>query len=144
MKQAETQLTSLKTPSPAPPQARSTGARQPQGQPRSMQQLREERDRLQENLTALDHKILAAKLDLSHMHRADEKDLWESQLIILQASSAYAAVCCVGAGHHRWRGTLLGASRVTFDVQDDSEHIQRADEKDLWELQLSFLRAGAA
>ena len=88
MKQAETQLTSLKTPSPALPQARSTGPRQPQGQPRSLQQLQEERDRLQEALTALDHKILAAKLDLSHMHRADEKDLWESQLIILQATSA--------------------------------------------------------
>ena len=53
--------------------------------PAPLQQLREEKDRLQEALSALDHKILAAKLDLSHMHRADEKDLWESQLIILQA-----------------------------------------------------------
>lgn len=144
MKQAETQLTSLKMPSPAPPQARSTGARQSQGQLRSLQQLREERDRLQEALTALDHKILAAKLDLSHMHRADEKDLWESQLIILQASSGscYSLLCSSCTPSMVWHPS--GSKPCQSDVQDGNKHIQRPDEKDLWELQLTLLKAGAA
>ncbi len=123
MKLAETQLTSLKMPSPAPPQARSTGAHQPQGQLRSLQQLREERDRLQEALTALDHKILAAKLDLSHMHRADEKDLWESQLIILQASSGscYTLLCSSCTPSVVWHPS--GSKPCQSDVQDGTKHI---------------------
>ena len=60
------------------------------GKPMSDEELRAERQHLQNSLDVLSSKIRSVREDIATNMRAEEREIWETNLVILQASQSWA------------------------------------------------------
>lgn len=71
------------------------------GKPMSDDELRSERQHLQDSLDVLSNKILSVREDISNNMRAEEREIWETNLVILQVVcvQALAGTTCPAGAH---------------------------------------------
>ena len=62
------------------------------GKPMTDDELRAERQHLQDALDVLSSKILSVREDISKNMRAEEKEIWETNLVILQARAHHVMI----------------------------------------------------
>ena len=60
------------------------------GKPMTDEELRTERQHLQASVGALGTKIASVREDISNNMRAEEREIWETNLVILQVSAGFA------------------------------------------------------